>query len=39
MVIFLFAMGVFTFYVGHFYDSGVADLRSSSIIIPGCICS
>jgi ABC-2 type transport system permease protein len=26
LVIFLFAMGVFTFYVGHFYDNGVADL-------------
>jgi len=26
IVIFLFAMGVFTFYVGHFYDNGSADL-------------
>ena len=26
LVIFLFSMGVFTFYVGHFYDNGVADL-------------
>jgi ABC-2 type transport system permease protein len=26
IVIFLFAMGTFTFYVGHFYDNGVADL-------------
>src|ERR1700761_7068910 len=26
LVIFLFAMGVFTFYVGHFYDNGTADL-------------
>ena len=26
LVIFLVAMGVFTFYVGHFYDTGVADL-------------
>lgn len=26
LVIFLFAMGAFTFYVGHFYDNGVADL-------------
>src|ERR1700685_862196 len=26
LVIFLFSMGVFTFYVGHFYGSGVADL-------------
>ena len=26
IVIFLFAMGAFTFYVGHFYDNGVADL-------------
>ena len=26
LVIFLFSMGIFTFYVGHFYDSGVADL-------------
>jgi ABC-2 type transport system permease protein len=26
IVIFLFAMGVFTFYVGHFYENGIADL-------------
>jgi ABC-2 type transport system permease protein len=26
LVIFLFAMGVFTFYVGHFFDNGIADL-------------
>ncbi|HEY1632126.1 MAG TPA: ABC transporter permease [Rhizomicrobium sp.] len=26
IVIFLFAMGLFTFYVGHFYENGVADL-------------
>ena len=26
IVIFLFAMGVFTFYVGHFYDNGIAEL-------------
>src|SRR3984885_5906845 len=26
LVIFLFSMGVFTFYVGHFFDSVVADL-------------
>lgn len=26
IVIFLFAMGAFTFYVGHFYDNGIADL-------------
>jgi len=26
LVIFLFSMGVFTFYVGHFYDNGIADL-------------
>ena len=26
IVIFLFAMGMFTFYVGNFYDNGVADL-------------
>ena len=26
LVIFLFSMGVFTFYVGHFFDSGLADL-------------
>ena len=25
IVIFLFAMGAFTFYLGHFYDNGVAD--------------
>src|SRR6201986_4230924 len=27
IVIFLFAMGAFTFYVGHFYDNGTADLN------------
>jgi len=27
IVIFLFAMGVFTFYIGRFYDNGVADLN------------
>jgi len=26
IVIFLFAMGAFTFYIGHFYQNGVADL-------------
>jgi ABC-2 type transport system permease protein len=26
LVIFLMSMGVFTFYVGHFYDTGTADL-------------
>lgn len=26
IVIFLFTMGVFTFYVGHFYENGIADL-------------
>ena len=26
IVIFLFAMGAFTFYIGRFYDGGVADL-------------
>ena len=26
IVIFLMAMGIFTFYVGHFYENGVADL-------------
>lgn len=26
IVIFLFAMGAFTFYVGHFFDNGIADL-------------
>jgi len=26
ILIFLFAMGAFTFYLGHFYDNGVADL-------------
>ncbi len=26
LVIFLFAMGAFTFYLGHFYDNGIADL-------------
>ena len=26
IVIFLLAMGAFTFYVGHFYDNGIADL-------------
>src|ERR1700749_1911524 len=28
LIIFLFAMGVFTFYIGNFYSSGVADLSS-----------
>jgi ABC-2 type transport system permease protein len=28
IVIFLFAMGAFTFYVGRFYDNGVADLSA-----------
>jgi len=27
IVIFLFAMGVFTFYIGRFYDNGTADLN------------
>jgi ABC-2 type transport system permease protein len=26
LIIYLLSMGVFTFYVGHFYDNGVADL-------------
>jgi len=26
IVIFLFAMGAFTFFIGHFYDNGIADL-------------
>jgi ABC-2 type transport system permease protein len=26
IVIFLFAMGAFTFYIGHLYDNGIADL-------------
>ena len=26
IVIFLFAMGAFTFYLGHFYENGSADL-------------
>src|SRR6266567_4488591 len=26
LIIFLFSMGVFTFYVGHFFDNGAADL-------------
>ena len=26
IVIFLFTMGAFTFYIGHFYDNGIADL-------------
>jgi len=26
IVIFLFTMGTFTFYIGHFYDNGIADL-------------
>src|SRR5258708_6093005 len=29
IVIFLFAMGAFTFYVGHFFENGVADLSVS----------
>ena len=28
LIIFLFAMGVFTFYIGNFFGSGVADLQS-----------
>jgi ABC-2 type transport system permease protein len=28
IVIFLFAMGAFTFYIGHFYENGVADLSA-----------
>ncbi len=28
LIIFLFAMGVFTFYIGNFYTAGVADLGS-----------
>src|ERR1700733_6283709 len=28
LIIFLFAMGVFTFYIGNFYTAGVADLQS-----------
>ncbi len=28
IVIFLFAMGAFTFYIGHFYDNGIADLSA-----------
>jgi hypothetical protein len=28
IVIFLFAMGAFTFYVGRFYDNGIADLSA-----------
>jgi ABC-2 type transport system permease protein len=27
IVIFLFAMGAFTFYIGHFYENGTADLE------------
>ncbi|HEX3664836.1 MAG TPA: ABC transporter permease [Rhizomicrobium sp.] len=27
IVIFLFAMGTFTFYIGHFYENGTADLQ------------
>lgn len=27
IVIFLFAMGAFTFYIGHFFDNGTADLE------------
>jgi ABC-2 type transport system permease protein len=26
LAVYLLAMGVFTFYVGHFYDTGIADL-------------
>lgn len=28
IVIFLFTMGAFTFYVGHFYENGIADLTA-----------
>src|SRR6202789_2799317 len=27
IVIFLFAMGTFTFYIGHFFENGTADLQ------------
>lgn len=39
IVIFLFAMGAFTFYLGHFYDNGVTVFRSFSAITPGFISS
>jgi ABC-2 type transport system permease protein len=28
LIIFLLAMGIFTFYIGHFFDNGVADLST-----------
>jgi hypothetical protein len=38
-VIFLVLAGVFTFYLGGFFERGQADLRRSSTSIPGCTCS
>ncbi len=40
IVIFLFAMGAFTFYIGRFYDNGVADLGVFLLLSSlGSICS
>src|SRR5690242_10215427 len=39
IVIFLLAMGAFTFYVGRFFDNGVADLSCSLAITLGSIFS
>ena len=38
IVIFLFAMGAFTFYVGRFFDNGIADLSVFFGYHPGSIC-
>ncbi len=39
IVVFLFATGAFTFYVGSFFERGEADLRAFSASTPGSICS
>lgn len=38
LVIFLMMTGIFTFYVGQFFDRGIAGLESFSFITPGCTC-
>ena len=39
IVIFLVLSGVFTFYLGGFFERGQADLARSSTSTPGCTCS
>lgn len=38
IVIFLLLTGIFTFQLGRLYENGNADLPSSLIGTPGCIC-